>query len=276
MTVENQNTLITDLHAHSREIASFLPPEGIVYTPRELVEHAGSIGLGGIAHTPHDTLKGAEEALIAGRDFGVVVTPGVEVTSLHITGKHGVRIPHIIALFPISVALDLESEDLKIPRAKKPKYVAEWVHDQGGVAIVAHPKPKGDRVSLSFKQIAKFAHVFDGVEIETRCKPKQARKFRESAEELGLAVMGSSDAHDLEHVGVAVTEVSGLPDGFNSDNVIEAIRERRTQALVLKEPSEKHMVEGPLASQIRRYRQVRTKKRHSLPEPVEQEERLAA
>ena len=63
-----------DLHLHTRY------SDGS-FTPRELVQHAARLGFTAIAVTDHDTINGIPEALAAGKELGVEVIPGVEITS---------------------------------------------------------------------------------------------------------------------------------------------------------------------------------------------------
>ena len=63
-----------DLHLHTRY------SDGS-FTPRELVQHAARLGFSAIAVTDHDTINGIPEALAAGKELGVEVIPGVEITS---------------------------------------------------------------------------------------------------------------------------------------------------------------------------------------------------
>src|SRR2546430_239451 len=63
-----------DLHLHTRY-------SDASSTPRELVEHAARLGFAAIAVTDHDTLDAMPEALAAGKELGVEVIPGVEITS---------------------------------------------------------------------------------------------------------------------------------------------------------------------------------------------------
>jgi 3',5'-nucleoside bisphosphate phosphatase len=63
-----------DLHLHTRY------SDGS-FTPHELLEHAARLGFAAIAVTDHDTLDAIPEALAAGKEFGVEVIAGVEVTS---------------------------------------------------------------------------------------------------------------------------------------------------------------------------------------------------
>lgn len=73
-----------DLHTHSTASDGTL-------SPRALVRHAAEVGLCAIALTDHDSVLGVREAVEAGREFGVRVIPGVELSAeypgeLHILG----------------------------------------------------------------------------------------------------------------------------------------------------------------------------------------------
>ena len=63
-----------DLHLHTRY------SDG-TFTPHELVGHAARLGFTAIAVTDHDTLDAIPEALTAGKELGVEVIPGVEITT---------------------------------------------------------------------------------------------------------------------------------------------------------------------------------------------------
>jgi predicted metal-dependent phosphoesterase TrpH len=64
-----------DLHAHTTA------SDGL-FTPTQLVEHAKKVGLQGVALTDHDIVSGFEEALEAGKKWGIEVIPGVEISTL--------------------------------------------------------------------------------------------------------------------------------------------------------------------------------------------------
>ena len=65
---------LVDLHVHSSVSDGLL-------SPRDLVRHAKEVGLKAMALTDHDTVAGVAEALAAGREFGVEVIPGVEISA---------------------------------------------------------------------------------------------------------------------------------------------------------------------------------------------------
>ena len=76
-----------DLHMHSRKSDGSL-------TPTELVMASKQAGLEIIALTDHDTIEGIDEALHAGRIYGVEVIPGCE---LSVDSEYGVL--HILGLW---------------------------------------------------------------------------------------------------------------------------------------------------------------------------------
>ncbi len=58
-------------------------------TPAELVRQAGAVGLSAIAVTDHDTLEGVGEAMTTGRELGIEVIPGVELSvKFHVGNMH--------------------------------------------------------------------------------------------------------------------------------------------------------------------------------------------
>ncbi len=64
-----------DLHTHTHK------SDG-TRSPREQVMLAKKIGLAGLAITDHDTISGWEEAIKTGEEEGIIVVPGVEISSL--------------------------------------------------------------------------------------------------------------------------------------------------------------------------------------------------
>ena len=76
---------MVDLHTHSNKSDGSL-------TPTELVDHAAELGLSAIALTDHDTTEGIDEAISRGFKKGIMVVPGVELSSeyqgqdIHIVG----------------------------------------------------------------------------------------------------------------------------------------------------------------------------------------------
>lgn len=67
--------LYADLHSHT------FASDGM-QTPTENVRIATEAGLGAIAITDHDTVAGIDEALAAGKEYGILVVPGVEISTV--------------------------------------------------------------------------------------------------------------------------------------------------------------------------------------------------
>jgi len=78
-----------DLHTHTTA------SDG-TFTPTELVKLAKETGLSAIAVTDHDTLLGLPEAMEAGKEYGVEVIPGAE---LSLESPDGAGWLHIVALW---------------------------------------------------------------------------------------------------------------------------------------------------------------------------------
>lgn len=76
-----------DLHTHTRASDGMLPPSGNVKLAFEK-------GLAAVAITDHDTVSGIAEAAAAGREYGVTVVPGVEISTraggkeIHVLGYY--------------------------------------------------------------------------------------------------------------------------------------------------------------------------------------------
>lgn len=68
--------MVIDLHIHTRR------SDG-AYSPTEIVRLAAEKGLKAVAVTDHDTTAGVEEAFAAGREYGVEVISGVEISADH-------------------------------------------------------------------------------------------------------------------------------------------------------------------------------------------------
>ncbi|HOI29705.1 MAG TPA: PHP domain-containing protein [Melioribacteraceae bacterium] len=85
-----------DLHMHTTY------SDGI-YSPAELVQKAKAAGLDTISITDHDSLNGIKEAVAVGKEIGVEVIPGVEI-STDLDEKE----VHLLGYF-----IDIENEELQ-------------------------------------------------------------------------------------------------------------------------------------------------------------------
>ncbi|MFT4412432.1 PHP domain-containing protein [Fredinandcohnia humi] len=89
------------------------------YSPTEMVKRASDIGLKTIAITDHDTLDGLEEAFEAGKKYGVVVIPGIEIStkynekSVDVLGYHISPTQELLQLL-IELRMERETRAYKI------------------------------------------------------------------------------------------------------------------------------------------------------------------
>ncbi len=103
---------MVDLHVHTTHSDGTL-------TPRQVVEAAARLGLRALAVTDHDSVDGNPEALAAGRELGVPVLPGVELSvrwqgiTFHLLGYGVARLsPDVVRTFRRLI----ESRNARNPR----------------------------------------------------------------------------------------------------------------------------------------------------------------
>ncbi len=136
---------------------------------------------------------------------GFLVVPGVEVSSLD---------GDVVCLLPSFQV----SRDTSISGGKSAEETIELIHGAGGMAVAAHPfKKRGvGRKTAKLK--------FDGMEVWNSVLEEYARN-------LGLASVGSSDAHTRLGLGASYTcldNVSIELGNISVDGVLEALRRRRS------------------------------------------------
>lgn len=252
-----------DLHTHTTA------SDGM-FQPAENVRLAKEAGLSALAITDHDTVAGVEEALAAGREYGITVIPGVELSTsvdgkdIHILGygisaEDSVLLSRLQAqrnvrnrrneemlnkLAELNMRVSLEEleaaagksrlEDGSIGRPHiaqvlvdkgyvadkreafdrllgegKPAYSSltriapteaiRWIHEAGGIAIIAHPGLYGDD-DLVLTLLDSGA---DGLEaFHSDHDEQMEQRYAEWAEIRGKLVTGGSDFHGVKD-GVA-------------------------------------------------------------------------
>ena len=152
--------------------------------PQEVIDKAIAAGLSGVAITDHDTMENVSPA----REYapaGFDVIPGVEVTT---TAGH-------------LLALGVDS----CPPQTDPLTVIEYIHQHGGVAILAHPfDPLREHFGNNLDAIAEAADA-----VETRNSRCIRAAYNRRAESFALAhnlpQTGGSDAHFPHEIGRAIT-----------------------------------------------------------------------
>jgi len=197
-----------DLHLHT----DF--SDGL-HSPREMVQAASRAGLEMIAVTDHDTMEGArlaQEYAKRRSDLQVEVILGEEVSTLN---------GHVIGLF---------LKNFIQPRLTA-KRTVELIHQQGGVAILAHPfhlytgkYPGHDRAVDILAEIP-----FDGIETVNHGDALSFWSNKKAARVLEgktISTIGCSDAHSSRFIGMGYTEFAGQ----TQEDLRRAILSQKTNA----------------------------------------------
>lgn len=199
-----------DLHIHT--LASD-GTAGVV----EILEHVERAGvLDVVAITDHERIDAALAAREIARErrHRVEVVVGEEITTLG---------GHLLALF-------IEE---RIPSLRSLRWTIAAIHDQGGLAIPAHPLVPYPLCAQApvLERLLRDPdprHHPDGLETFNPTalgRPRHGRVVRFAAEH-GLAAIGNSDAHTLEAIGSCWTTFPGR----SAAELRQAILERRTHA----------------------------------------------
>lgn len=180
----------------------------------EVLDRAVAIGLDAIAITDHERI----DAAIAAREIAqrkglpIEVIVGEEITT---------RGGHLLGLF---------LRRRIRPWSSMRSSVAQ-VHEQGGIAIVAHPLVPYP-LCASARTLRKLMHEQDPIyhpdALEgfnpTTARMRWSRRAPAFAEEVGIAAVAGSDAHRARNVGRAVTTFAGN----SAEDLRDAIARRDT------------------------------------------------
>lgn len=216
--------IAVDLHVHTSASADSLA------SPTELLVAAARRGLAGIAITDHDSFEGVARAEAAAhRLIGegklpphFLVIPGEEVSS-----SDG----HVVGLF-------LKS---RIPSGQTAEWTVRAIHEQGGIAIAAHPL-----VPTGVHDLANTL-PFDAVETESASEKLHYAitpgvDFRVRAQfyaALTKPHVGSSDSHDAETIAECYTLVTCAP---TLESMREAMLAGRVSAAATASESEERAI----------------------------------
>lgn len=171
--------------------------EGI-NTPAEMVERADRIGLDALCITDHDSISAWPEAMAAGKKHGIVVIPGEEVSSAD---------GHIIGL----------GLNELVPKGLSAEETIDFIHDQGGISIAAHPfdvKGLGIRNKMEHADVIE---IFNSLNLE-----KVNNWFtKRTAKKMDKPMVAGSDAHSAEMLGMSRNFIEEADD---VDSVLRAIK----------------------------------------------------
>lgn len=180
----DRDWIVVDLHMHTEW------SHDCSTGAAELLDHAESIGLGGIAVTDHNVFGGAREAVELARGRNLVVIPGEEVK----TDGQG----EVIGLF-------LREE---IPRGMSFADTIAAIREQGGVVYLPHPFDRLHAIPDP-ATLHRHVHEIDVLEVYN------ARLLRDSfndealrfARKYRLLQGAGSDAHVLQGVGTGAVRM---------------------------------------------------------------------
>ncbi|MDD5502594.1 MAG: PHP domain-containing protein [Candidatus Thermoplasmatota archaeon] len=188
-----------DMHVHSNYSVDGETPVA------EAIKAAQKAGLSGLCLADHNNPKGNIEARkVAPKNF--IVVSGCEVSAIE---------GHILCY----------GTDAQIPKSLPIAETIENIHDAGGIAVAPHPF----RMRYAIGGEAVRRNKFDGVEAFNgrNLKPGSNEKAAAIARECKIGMTGGSDAHIAKHIGLGYLITDGAK---NEDDIIEAIRRRRTNA----------------------------------------------
>jgi predicted metal-dependent phosphoesterase TrpH len=198
-----------DLHVHSL----FSKDSNASFD--DILRHASQNGLDGFAICDHDSVEGGMACAKRAQKTGSrqIVIPGVEVSS-----SKG----HILVL----------GVKERIEAGLSPEETIKRARAQGAVVIIPHP----------FKMTSHGIGYLEGLDIDavevlnSRCLTDGPNnKARKAAEELGIAQVGGSDAHEAVMVGRSYAEIDVSERSVQA--VLDTIRKGNTRPGGCKTPS---------------------------------------
>jgi predicted metal-dependent phosphoesterase TrpH len=191
--------MLADIHIHSHHSHGTKVYYDGVDSPRELLIQAKRIGLGAVAITDHDTMKGSLEARKLSGKYGIMVIAGMEVSSLK---------GHILAL----------GISEPVPKGLGVEETVDRIHQQGGVAVAAHPF---DIRRVGMRKLARYCDAIETFNSQNldRISNIKALKF---ADKHNIPKTAGSDAHSRELLGNGVIEIS--PEPQDADEILKKIK----------------------------------------------------
>lgn len=166
-------------------------------TPAELLDFVSAQGrLNVIAITDHDRLDASLWAYERRSGYPFEIVPGVEVSS---------RDAHVLALWVTQ----------PIPRGLSLAETATAIHEQGGLAVLAHPFEVLVHLKPIWRYLAQpevlLQTGIDAIEVHNSGTPTPGgnRLARRLANRIQMPITGSSDAHTLTAIGCGITRFEG-------------------------------------------------------------------
>jgi predicted metal-dependent phosphoesterase TrpH len=186
-----------DLHVHSK-----YSRDGAA-TVEDILERCRALDLDGCAITDHNSVEGSSRAVELADSFGLLVVRGTEISTAE---------GHVLA-YGVSET---------VPRGLSIVETISRIRAAGGIAVAAHPRrfPSGMGIRRASRNAFDAIETLNGGSSEGSNRAASRLAKRES-----LPSVGGSDAHRVEEIGRAFTE---LPDVSSEEGVVKAIAENRS------------------------------------------------
>ena len=197
-----------DLHIHT-----YYSNDSII-RPKELIKKAKKIGLRAIAITDHDTIEGSLKILSEYKDEELLIIPGIEITT-----EPG----HLLAY----------NLTEKIRKVESLEELIEYIHQEGGIAVPAHPFD----YFRKFKTIGRYIHLVDAIEAANASNFRLNRDMNRAlklSEKYNIGYTAGSDAHIIDAVGNAY--VYSHDPLSTVDDIVEYILKRKFSIYARRTP----------------------------------------
>ena len=189
---------LIDMHIHlqSRSSCSYL-------SESELWGNLAD-SLHGVCITDHHVLKKLKGIDKISQSNEIAIFFGVEITA-----REGDILAYGISEVP--------------PRGLPAQQILSNIHQQGGVAICAHPFAKRNSFDGEITQFA-----FDGIEINGRVGKRENQRARRLAIEMDIPTTGGSDAHNVHALNTMATWFSYKIRSI--EDIVNAIKKKKCKA----------------------------------------------
>jgi len=170
--------MLIDMHTHT---SVYSTDSNLL--PHEALTRAAECGIDGVVLTEHDVVWPAEHAAQLTEQVGILVLPGVEVTT---------ELGHVLVY----------GLDALVPRITDARRLRALCDERNALMFLAHPaRDPGLRVPRAAMEL------FDGVEGLNGCDgPLQNQSASSRGRTRPLPPIGGSDSHAMHEVGTAATE----------------------------------------------------------------------
>ena len=193
---------------------------------REVIDALVKAGVNLIALTDHNNMRVAEYAKVYIKDN----YPECGYLCAEEVDSH----------YGCVLGYGLQTETLVEGEEKLPiKQIIETIHEQGGLAVVAHPFHPVEGIFRTFgglriSQITKFN--FDGIEFFHADLPPFLNNMCSALVKLRpqMFLLGGDDAHTIHHIGRYFNLIGpDIDDVHNLDDIFKALNQRKTTVLEL-------------------------------------------